>query len=126
MWPFRELSDLARLPHLSESWLWWGHTVAEDPPAPIAPEVPFSAWILGPPLSFKPAGREIRFGREAIRLHTALPIYSKELEVARIMGAKALFRLLSMCGVTDLIDVRRPNCVGRNAARPSDSPPKIS
>jgi hypothetical protein len=123
IWPFIELAHLARLPHLSESWLWWGHTIAEDPPAPLAPQVPLSAWILGPPRSLKPAAREIRLGSETVRLHSALPIYAKELEVARIMGAKALFRLFAVCGVTDLIDVRRPNCVGRTAGWSPDSPP---
>ena len=124
-WPFVELAGLARLPHVSESWLWWGHTISADPPEPIAPRVPLSAWILGSPRSLRPDAREIRFGPETIQLHAALPIYSKELEVAQNMGARALFRLFSLCGVTDLIDVRRPNCVGRRKGRRPGDPPLL-
>jgi len=76
-WPFVELANLARLPHVSESWLWWGHTISADPPEPIAPRVPLSAWILGSPRSLRPDAREIRFGPETIQLHAALPIYSR-------------------------------------------------
>ena len=38
IWPLRELGELARLPHVSESWLWTGHTVAApDPEERITP-----------------------------------------------------------------------------------------
>jgi len=111
-WPFLQLGHLARFPHLAETWLWEGHTVgAPDPKERIAPGVGFTAWILGPHLSLGHDGCTVRFGRQTIRLFSALPIYPEELELAMMSGSEALFLFLEAAGVSDMIRVRRRNCV---------------
>jgi hypothetical protein len=108
VWPMRELSDLALLPHVSESWIWWGHTVGNaDPHKRITPSASFTAWILGWHMSLGHQGCTIRHGHHRIQIMVALPIYPAELELVRRHGSDALFRRLSAAGVTDVVDVGR-------------------
>jgi hypothetical protein len=109
-WPFLELAELARLPHVSESWLWEGHTVgAPDPKERIAPGVSFTAWILGPHLSLGHEACVFRAGGRNIVCHSVIPIYPEELDVAMHRGSEELFRRLAKAGVSDVLDVSRAN-----------------
>ncbi len=40
-WPIRHLKQLARMPHLLDTWLAAGQTVSTDPPEPVTDGVPF-------------------------------------------------------------------------------------
>src|SRR5690606_17276637 len=42
-WPIRHLKQLARMPHLLDTWLSAGQTVSTEPPEPVADGVPFCA-----------------------------------------------------------------------------------
>ena len=42
-WPIRHLKQLARMPHLLDTWLAAGQTVSTDPPEPVCDGVPFCA-----------------------------------------------------------------------------------
>lgn len=42
-WPIRQLTQLARMPHMLDTWLAAGQTVSTDPPEPVAEGVPFCA-----------------------------------------------------------------------------------
>ncbi|MCB9884298.1 MAG: suppressor of fused domain protein [Planctomycetes bacterium] len=45
-WPLRHLKQLARMPHLLDTWLAAGQTVSTDPPGPVAAGVPFCAFAV--------------------------------------------------------------------------------
>lgn len=116
-WPVRELAELARLPHVNESWVWCGHTVGypdENDEEPMAPGVPFSAWVIGPHLSLGHTACFVRARGRVIRYHSAIPIYRDELRVARTKGPDALFDRLARAKVSDIIDPRRPNVCARS------------
>ena len=42
-WPIRHLKQLARMPHLLDTWLGAGQTVSTEPPTPVTEGVPFCA-----------------------------------------------------------------------------------
>jgi hypothetical protein len=110
-WPLRELGQLARMPHLYETWLWAGHTVANcDPPEPLTSSTGFAGSIVVPadwtPPEFNTlqvdAGRTVHF-------FSALPLYPDELLLARQRGTECLLEMLDEAGVSDLLDPTRPN-----------------
>ena len=112
VWPIRELAELARLAHMTETWLWHGHTVGkEDPMERITPGAGFTAWILGPHLSLGHEGCIFTFGERTIHCHSALPIYPEELDLVRRCGPDALFRRFADAEIDDLVDTRRRNVV---------------
>jgi hypothetical protein len=112
VWPIRELANLARLAHVTETWLWYGHTIgSQDPTERITPGAGFTAWILGPHLSLGHDGCVFTLGRRRIYYHSVLPIYPEELELVFRYGPSALFRRFEDAGIDDLVDTRRPNVV---------------
>lgn len=109
-WPLRELGSLAHLPHRTESWVWTGHTVGNpDPNERITPDLGFTAWLLGPHLSLGHDGCVFSYGKREVMIHSVIPIYKEELELALTKGSESLFDLLEMTCVSDLVDVRRFN-----------------
>jgi hypothetical protein len=117
-WPVRELTELARLPHINENWIWYGHTVGyPEPEDRIIPGVRFSGWILGPHLSLGHDTSVFRCRGRTIRYHSAIPIYPEELELARSQGPEALFAKMAMERISDVVNVRRRNlCPSRRRA----------
>jgi hypothetical protein len=112
-WPFRHLKQTARFPHVYETFLWYGHTVAnEDPPQPYAPGVPFCAAILSfPVLCPQEAWRlKVRDDKEVTFL-AFLPIYDSELHFAWERGSDALFERLDDADVCELVQPSRPSVV---------------
>ena len=110
VWPMRELADTARFAHTSETWLWQGHTVGgEDPAERITPGAGFTACILGPHFSLGHDGCVFTCFDRKIWIHSLLPIYPEELDLARQHGSDALFRLFTDAGIDDLLNTRRPN-----------------
>jgi hypothetical protein len=114
-WPLRELGDLARLPHFNESWLWTGHTVGSpDPEERITHTAEFTGWIVGPHLSLGHDPCVFRFRKRTIWIHSVIPIYKEEMELARECGCDELFDRLADAGVSDVIDPKRRNvCLGK-------------
>jgi hypothetical protein len=115
VWPLRELSGLARLPHLTENWLWYGHTVGHpDPGERITPGAGFTAWLLGPHLTLGHDACVLRHQGRRIHYLSAIPIYEEELELARRSGSDALFQRLDLAGVNDVIDIKRKRVCWRS------------
>jgi hypothetical protein len=112
-WPLRELEQLARMPHLYETWLWAEHTVANgDPPARITDSAPFCGSLLLPAGWTPRAFRKLRRSRrDTIHFFSVILLYAEELLLAREAGAARLVRALEDAGVTDLLDPSRPAVV---------------
>jgi hypothetical protein len=116
-WPITELALLARMPHLYEAWLWEYHTVANgDPPEPLPGADRFSGSMLWP-VEWTEDGFEtlaVDLGR-AVRFFSVLPLYAEELTLAHRVGLEELVDRIDEAGVTDLVDVDRPNVAERRS-----------
>jgi len=110
-WPVRWLKTLARLPHEYDTWLWAGHTVPNgDPPRRYASNTNLCCALLATPVLFGDPFRKlaVRDGK-TVYFHSFLPIYREEVDLKLTSGTNALFDLLGDAGVTELLDVQRPN-----------------
>ncbi|MDR1076051.1 MAG: suppressor of fused domain protein [Xanthomonadaceae bacterium] len=110
-WPIRLLKFLARLPHLYDTWLGFGHTIPNgDPPAPYASNVRFDGAIILPPLSAPDDfGRlELEDGGTIVFM-TALPLYPEEMALKLDCGTDALLERLDKRKAGDIADPRRAN-----------------
>jgi hypothetical protein len=119
-WPLRLLKSLARFPHISETWLWQGHTVStSDPPEPYGPGTTMGAAFIAPPI-LMPDGFGVLRRKEADDIHFfgVIPIHGDELALARESGAEALFGPFGKAGVDLVIDPERESALGRRRRRP--------
>ena len=110
-WPFRQLKQAARFPHVYKTWLWYAHTFSNgDPPEPYAPDVSFCASILSIPALCDQEAWQLEISPEK-RIHflSLIPIYEEELRFARSTGSNALFDRLDDIDITELVFKNRKN-----------------
>jgi hypothetical protein len=114
-WPVRWLKQLARFPHEYDTWLGWGHTVPNgDPAQPFAPNTGFCGMLLLPPVSLSSEAWRIPLqGEREVQLYSLTPLYAEEMDFKLRRGTEALMDRFEEAGVTDVVDVRRPNLVAR-------------
>ncbi|WP_154792589.1 suppressor of fused domain protein [Occultella kanbiaonis] len=51
-WPIKLLKDVARIPSTYDSYVAWGHTIADDHGDLFAPGGPYTGAIVGPPVGY--------------------------------------------------------------------------
>ena len=114
-WPVRWLKQLARFPHEYNTWLGWGHTVPNgDPAQPFASNTGFCGMLLLPPLSLPSEAWRIPLeGEREVQLYSVMPLYAEEMDFKLRRGTEALIDRFEKAGVTDVVDVRRPNLLAR-------------
>lgn len=109
-WPLRWMKILSRFPHECKTWLWDGHTVPNgDPPEPFAPNTKLCGMMLVKPLSAPPEFARLTVGDKTIHFFALVPLYAEEMNHKIKYGMETLFPRFEKHGVTDLIDVNRPN-----------------
>ena len=113
-WPIRLLKSLARFPHKANTWIGFGHTIANEgePPTPYAESVPFRAAMLAPSMSlgekfFKMKGPK----RRETFFWSVVPLYWEELQFKLENGADALLDRFDEAGVSDRVDPARKSVV---------------
>ncbi len=117
-WPVRWLKELARLPHQYATWLGWGHTIPNgDPPAPLAPGVPFTGFVIAPPTCLDEDAATVVTAARATTILAIYPLHPDEMTFKLEHGADALFECMDKAGVTDRIDLRRPSVVPKRTRR---------
>ncbi len=108
-WPFRQLKEAARFPHLSNTPIWYGHTVwNSNPPRPFHETVPYCGGILSIPV-LCPKGAwsvQVREGKEVF-FFAFVPLFEAELRFAEENGSDALFERLDQIALTELIQTDR-------------------
>jgi hypothetical protein len=114
-WPVHTLRSLARFPHLYNTWLWEGHTVANgDPPEPFDPDTRLCCALLARPTLFDEALRTLQINeRKTVHFHSVIPIYREESDLRLKRGTEELLRRLAANGVSELLDVHRKNVARR-------------
>lgn len=117
-WPIRWLKILARLPINENSWLGWGHTIANPSEEPFADNTGFSGVILLSPGGFPreasvcvmPDGSEVNF-------YQMTPLYREEMDYKCQSNAEALLELLQREVAPEELtplNLQRPNvCAAR-------------
>jgi len=113
-WPIHMLKSIARLPHEYETWLWGGHTVPNgDPAEPFADNTGFCCMALLPGLETPAGFDEMRVGDRDVAFFALWPLYKEEMELKLTKGMDALLERFERAGITEVIDVNRPNvCAG--------------
>ena len=110
-WP--SLAQVAGpLPHQYDTWLWMGHTVPNgDPPEPFAPNTDLSAALLSHPVCFDDDVFAIVHAKDDTKIYflALIPLYREEMEFKLSKGMNALGELLDLAGVTEILDISRPN-----------------
>ncbi|MBL8877904.1 MAG: suppressor of fused domain protein [Phycisphaerales bacterium] len=109
-WPVRWLKILARFPHQFDTWLWEWHTVPNgDPPEPFAANTRLSGVMLMTPQNAPPEFAELVIGDKTIHFFALMPLYAEEMSHKLKHGAETLLPRFRKHGITDLVDVDRPN-----------------
>ena len=114
-WPIRQLKMLARLPHEYETWLGMGHTVPNGDPAEVyAVSTDFCcALIMIPALTPDEFDELPLEDGNTIHFYSIVPLYQEEMDFKLNKGLDALIDRFDKAGVTDFIDVDRPNTCRR-------------
>jgi hypothetical protein len=114
-WPMRTLKLVARLPHLHDTWIGFGHTIPNGHPAePYADGTKLCCVMAGPPVRF---GDELWKCETApgktVRLYALLPLYEDEMNFKLEHGSDALFEKLAERHVDELFDLRRRSVLAK-------------
>ncbi len=112
-WPVYFLKMLARFPHQYKTWLGYGHTIPNGMDAEPIADTGFGCMLLLPPfLSFEDdfLCMEAKDGN-TINFYSVIPIFANEMEYKLEMGTEALLDKFDEFGITELIDVNRPNVI---------------
>lgn len=115
-WPLRWMKLLARLPGEENSWLGWGHTIANG--GPFAENTALSGMLLLTPDHF---GEEAALCEmpddSAVRFYQMFPIYEEEMEYKLSHGADDLIARLDK-HPSPVLDLQRDNVCGHRNPKP--------
>ena len=117
-WPVSMLRDLARFPHAHDTWLAQGHSLGDDKETkPFGPSN-FKGCVLFPPLTLPPEATVLRSQRGfEIDFLAVYPLYREELKFKRRRDTFELMERFRTLGVTEVVDLRRPNaCLRRRGS----------
>ena len=80
-WPIRWLKILARLPINEDSWLGWGHTIANPDGSPFAENTRFNGIILVNPGAFPQEASVCPLSDgDEVNFYQLLPLYQEEMD----------------------------------------------
>lgn len=109
-WPVRWLKILARFPHTYKTWLCYGHTIPNgDPALPFTSQTKLNTILLLPPVVFDNEFHTLRLKNKSIDFYSLIPLYSEEVDLKLKKGVEALFDGFDQHGVTDILQLNRPN-----------------
>ena len=113
-WPIRWLKYLARFPHEYNTWLGYGHTIPNgDPAEPFAKNTQLNTVVLLPSIVFDDQFQTLHLNDKSINFYTLIPLYTEEVELKLKNGIEALFDGFDKFGLTDIVELNRPNTVKR-------------
>jgi Suppressor of fused protein (SUFU) len=110
-WPIRLLKQLARLPHENDTFLWHGHTVANDPPCAYDGTEFYGSLLAGSRLTPEEFDELTLPDGCTVYFHAVYPLHREELAFKLELGCDALLDRFVEHGVTEKVDVLRPSVV---------------
>lgn len=109
-WPIRWLKNLARFPHEYNTWLGYGHTIPNgDPAEAFAENTNLNTMLLLPTIMFGENFHSLKLEHKTIDFYSLIPLYTEEVNLKMKKGVEALFDGFDKFGVTDVLNVDRPN-----------------
>lgn len=109
-WPIRWLKNLARFPHEYSTWLGYGHTIPNgDPAEAFADNTNLNTMLLLPTIMFGENFHSLELEHKTIDFYSLIPLYTEEVNLKMKKGVEALFDGFDKFGVTDVLNVDRPN-----------------
>lgn len=112
-WPFKLLKDVARIPSTYNSFVTWGHTIADDEGDLYAPGLPYTGALVAPPLGYPAQIMRATTPAGEVDHLAVLPLTREEMDfkVATPGGGDALIDRLQERGVTAVVRPDRPGVV---------------
>lgn len=108
-WPIRWLKILARLPINEDSWLGWGHTIANPDGSPFAENTRFNGIILVNPGAFPQEASVCPLSDgDEVNFYQLLPLYQEEMDFKLSHSAGELLDLFPEEDL-ETVDVDRPS-----------------
>jgi hypothetical protein len=122
-WPLSWLKRLARLPHQYKTWFWESHTIPNgDPPQPYADDTELCCALLSAPVLFGSEFRTLEIRKDkVINFLSFIPIYREEMQYKLDHGIDGLYSRFDKFGVTELLDINRPNTCRGSGTEPQKS-----
>lgn len=110
-WPVGHMKALGRFPHNYETWLHYWHTIPNGVPAnPLAENTRLNGFLLLPPFSWPDEKLSLTAGDgNKITFLAIYPLYEEEMQFKLDQGVDALIDLFAAAGVTELVQIDRPN-----------------
>jgi len=108
-WPIHWLRSMAKYPHEHQTWLGGPVTVVanEDPPEPLAPNMPFTSMLMLAERRF------VSHSGETIQLYRLFPLYSEEQELELNEGIAALMQAFDKMSIPFVVDTERSCAIAR-------------
>lgn len=113
-WPLRWLKKLARMPITQNTWLGFGHVIANG--EPFADNTRFSGILLDyaiDQITGKPARVKLPNGEEIV-FYQLLPLYPEEMRLEQEYDADTLLQRLHADKNSSIVQLRRPSCCTEN------------
>jgi Suppressor of fused protein (SUFU) len=111
--PIHWMKYLARMPHIYQTWLGYGHTIPNgDPPQPMTNTTSLCGVVLLPPILFGDScARLEKEDGTLIHIWAVVPLYAEEMDLKLKRNVEALFEGFEKHQVNELLNLQRVNTV---------------
>jgi hypothetical protein len=110
-WPIRWLKQLARFPHEYDTFFCMEHSIGGEENGPVSSNCSFCGFLFFVPMSLPEDFWHLKLeNHEVIHFYCLIPLYKEEIEVKNNQGLDELLKRFKQFGVTDIVDIYRPNC----------------
>jgi Suppressor of fused protein (SUFU) len=109
-WPIRLLKYVGRFPHEYNTWMGWGHTIANGDRGERIANTNFTGVMLSAPYWLGPEFFRLETSTaDTICFYSLVPLYQEEIDLKLRMGAKALEELFDRFSIGQVVDIARAN-----------------
>ena len=116
-WPLRNLKILARMPLYEDSWLGWGHSIADPEDEPFAGNTKLCGTMLIHPVNAeKEAARCLLPNGDVVNFYQMIPLTLEEIQFKLHNGAQKLLECFAPEQL-EVVDIHRASVCENNSVR---------